>query len=84
VAVYDTGEDMTSGVPVPYIVMEYVDGRSAGPAAGGTGCRNGRWRSSTGWRAGLQPSRQIVHHDIRPGNMFSDCRQHHQDRPGDE
>src|SRR5438067_10645729 len=28
VAVYDTGEDMTAGVPVPYIVMEYVDGRT--------------------------------------------------------
>src|SRR5512142_3556785 len=28
VAVYDTGEDMSTGVPVPYIVMEYVDGRT--------------------------------------------------------
>src|SRR6202007_971417 len=28
VAVYDTGEDLSSGVPVPYIVMEYVDGRT--------------------------------------------------------
>src|ERR1035438_3599985 len=28
VAVYDTGEDMATGVPVPYIVMEYVDGRT--------------------------------------------------------
>ncbi|MEO3874091.1 Stk1 family PASTA domain-containing Ser/Thr kinase [Nonomuraea sp. B12E4] len=28
VAVYDTGEDVTDGVPVPYIVMEYVDGRT--------------------------------------------------------
>ncbi len=28
VAVYDTGEDMTDGTPVPYIVMEYVDGRT--------------------------------------------------------
>lgn len=26
VAVHDTGEDMTDGRPVPYIVMEYVDG----------------------------------------------------------
>src|ERR1700727_1470276 len=26
VAVYDTGEDMATGVPVPYIVMEIVDG----------------------------------------------------------
>ncbi|MEV7012985.1 Stk1 family PASTA domain-containing Ser/Thr kinase [Streptosporangium sp. NPDC051022] len=28
VAVYDTGEDVTDGAPVPYIVMEYVDGRT--------------------------------------------------------
>jgi serine/threonine protein kinase len=28
VAVYDTGEDMFGQVPVPYIVMEYVDGRT--------------------------------------------------------
>ncbi|AQZ67700.1 serine/threonine protein kinase [[Actinomadura] parvosata subsp. kistnae] len=28
VAVYDTGEDVTDGTPVPYIVMEYVDGRT--------------------------------------------------------
>src|SRR4030081_2644954 len=28
VAVYDTGEDMATGVPVPYIVMEFVDGRT--------------------------------------------------------
>ena len=28
VAVYDTGESVLDGVPVPYIVMEYVDGRT--------------------------------------------------------
>jgi serine/threonine protein kinase len=28
VAVYDTGESQLDGVPVPYIVMEYVDGRT--------------------------------------------------------
>ncbi|MET8158709.1 Stk1 family PASTA domain-containing Ser/Thr kinase [Sphaerisporangium sp. NPDC005289] len=28
VAVYDTGEDMTDATPVPYIVMEFVDGRT--------------------------------------------------------
>src|SRR6201992_331152 len=28
VAVYDTGEDTSTGVPVPYIVMEFVDGRT--------------------------------------------------------
>ncbi len=28
IAVYDTGEDMMDGTPVPYIVMEFVDGRT--------------------------------------------------------
>src|SRR5690625_7924714 len=28
IAVYDTGEDMVDGVSIPYIVMEYVDGRT--------------------------------------------------------
>ena len=28
IAVYDTGEDMVDGVSLPYIVMEYVDGRT--------------------------------------------------------
>ncbi len=28
IAVYDTGEDMIDGLPIPYIVMEYVDGRT--------------------------------------------------------
>src|ERR1700734_1745361 len=28
VAVYDTGEDMMNGTPVPYIVMEFVEGRT--------------------------------------------------------
>ncbi|GAB1819691.1 Stk1 family PASTA domain-containing Ser/Thr kinase [Herbidospora sp. RD11066] len=28
IAVYDTGEDMMDGTPTPYIVMEYVDGRT--------------------------------------------------------
>ncbi|MEU7001505.1 Stk1 family PASTA domain-containing Ser/Thr kinase [Nonomuraea sp. NPDC046570] len=28
VAVYDTGEDVSEGAPVPYIVMEFVDGRT--------------------------------------------------------
>jgi hypothetical protein len=28
VAVYDTGANMATGVPVPYIVMEYLDGRT--------------------------------------------------------
>src|SRR5271169_5574363 len=28
VAVYDTGEDMSTGTPIPYMVMEWVDGKT--------------------------------------------------------
>jgi beta-lactam-binding protein with PASTA domain/tRNA A-37 threonylcarbamoyl transferase component Bud32 len=28
IAVYDTGEDVIGGTPIPYIVMEYVDGQT--------------------------------------------------------
>ena len=74
VAVYDTGEDMTSGVPVPYFVMEYVDGRTV--------------RYLMEERHRLLPERSleiidgvlraldyshqagIVHRDIKPGNVM--------------
>ena len=61
VAVYDTGETQTEYGPLPYIVMEYVDGRTLrdivktrGPAA--RAARHGdhgrrlapRWTSATG------------------------------------
>jgi hypothetical protein len=47
VAVYDTGEDRTGEVPVPYIVMEYADGRTLADLLGEAGgcCQAGRWRS---------------------------------------
>src|SRR5690348_12708756 len=37
IAVYDTGEDVTGGVPVPYIVMEYADGRTLADLLGAGG-----------------------------------------------
>jgi eukaryotic-like serine/threonine-protein kinase len=47
IAVYDTGEDVTGRVPVPYIVMEYADGRTLAElrGAGGRLLPAGRWRS---------------------------------------
>ncbi len=49
VAVYDTGEDMAGPVPVPYIVMEYVDGRTLRDLLRTTAgcCRSGPRRSPT-------------------------------------
>jgi eukaryotic-like serine/threonine-protein kinase len=74
VAVYDTGEDMTSGVPVPYIVMEYVDGRTVRDLLQ-EGHRLLPERSLEiidGVLRALEYSHQagIVHRDIKPGNVM--------------
>ena len=73
-AVYDTGEDMTSGVPVPYIVMEYVDGRTVRDLLQ-EGHRLLPERSLEiidGVLRALDYSHQagIVHRDIKPGNVM--------------
>ena len=59
VAVYDTGEDYIDGIAVPYIVMEYVDGRTLRDllktrAAAAAGARAGDHRRGAAG-AGLQP-----------------------------
>ena len=74
VAVYDTGEDMTSGVPVPYIVMEYVDGRTVRDLLQ-EGHRLLPERSLEiidGVLRALDYSHRagIVHRDIKPGNVM--------------
>jgi eukaryotic-like serine/threonine-protein kinase len=74
VAVYDTGEDMASGLPVPYIVMEYVDGRTVRDLLQ-DGHRLLPERSLEiidGVLRALDYSHQagIVHRDIKPGNVM--------------
>src|SRR5512142_2694648 len=74
VAVYDTGEDMATGVPVPYIVMEYVDG-CTGRDLLQEGHRLLPERSLEiidGVLRALDYSHQagIVHRDIKPGNVM--------------
>jgi serine/threonine protein kinase len=74
VAVYDTGEDMATGVPVPYIVMEYVDGRTVRDLLQ-DGHRLLPERSLEiidGVLRALDYSHQagIVHRDIKPGNVM--------------
>ncbi|MGH8888214.1 MAG: protein kinase domain-containing protein, partial [Acidothermaceae bacterium] len=74
VAVYDTGESILDGVPVPYIVMEYVDGRTL--------------RDVLKTERHIMPTRAleitasvlsaldyshrngIIHRDIKPGNVM--------------
>jgi serine/threonine-protein kinase len=74
VAVYDTGEDMMGHTPVPYIVMEYVDGRTLRDLL-----RDDRrllperaLEITDGVLRALDYSHRngIVHRDIKPGNVM--------------
>ena len=74
VAVYDTGEDMLGPTPVPYIVMEYVDGRTLRDLL-----REDRrllperaMEITDGVLRALDYSHRngIVHRDIKPGNVM--------------
>jgi serine/threonine-protein kinase len=74
VAVYDTGEDMATGFAVPYIVMEFVDGRTVRDLLQ-EGHRLLPERSLEiidGVLRALDYSHQagIVHRDIKPGNVM--------------
>ncbi len=74
VAVYDTGEDMASGIPVPYIVMEYVDGRTVRDLlqADHRLLPERALEIIDGVLGALDYSHQsgIVHRDIKPGNVM--------------
>jgi eukaryotic-like serine/threonine-protein kinase len=74
VAVYDTGEDLSTGVPVPYIVMEYVDGRTVRDLLieGHRLLPERALEIVTGVLRALEYSHQagIVHRDIKPGNVM--------------
>ena len=74
VAVYDTGEDMTGPAHVPYIVMEYVDGRTLRELL-----RDDRrllperaLEITDGVLRALDYSHRngIIHRDIKPGNVM--------------
>ncbi len=74
VAVYDTGEDMMGNTPVPYIVMEFVDGRTLRDLL-----RDDRrllperaLEITDGVLRALVYSHRngIVHRDIKPGNVM--------------
>jgi serine/threonine protein kinase len=74
VAVYDTGEDTVGGSHIPYIVMEYVDGRTLRDLL-----RDDRrllpertLEITDGVLRALEYSHRsgIVHRDIKPGNVM--------------
>jgi serine/threonine-protein kinase len=74
VAVYDTGEDMSTGSPIPYIVMEYVDGRTVRDLLieGHRLLPERSLEIVSGVLRALEYSHQagIVHRDIKPGNVM--------------
>jgi eukaryotic-like serine/threonine-protein kinase len=74
VSVYDTGEDEYAGNPVPYIVMEYVEGSTLRELLG-SGSKLVPERALEivdGVLAALAYSHQqgIVHRDIKPANVM--------------
>jgi serine/threonine-protein kinase len=74
VAVYDTGEDNSTGTPIPYIVMEYVDGRTVRDLLieGHRLLPERTLEIVSGVLRALEYSHQagIVHRDIKPGNVM--------------
>jgi eukaryotic-like serine/threonine-protein kinase len=74
VAVYDTGEDLSTGVPVPFIVMEFVDGRTVRDLLieGHRLLPERTLEIVSGVLRALEYSHQagIVHRDIKPGNVM--------------
>jgi len=74
VAVYDTGEDGAAGLPVPYIVMEYVDGRTVRDLlqADHRLLPERALEIIDGVLGALDYSHEsgIVHRDIKPGNVM--------------
>ncbi len=74
VAVYDTGEHMVNGASLPYIVMEYVEGRTLAELARGDQPPTAEHalRLTSGVLEALAHAHGcgIVHRDIKPANVM--------------
>ncbi|MFI1830170.1 protein kinase [Streptomyces sp. NPDC020412] len=78
VSVYDTGEDVLGGAPMPYIVMEYVEGQPLGSVlqtdvqAHGAMPADRALKVTADVLAALETSHEVglVHRDIKPGNVM--------------
>ncbi|WP_371670237.1 protein kinase [Streptomyces sp. NBC_00289] len=78
VSVFDTGEDDLGGATMPYIVMEYVEGRPLGSVLDEDVRRHGAMPADKALKitadvlAALEISHEmgLVHRDIKPGNVM--------------
>ncbi|MGK5533183.1 protein kinase domain-containing protein [Streptomyces sp. URMC 129] len=78
VSVFDTGEDRVDNAPVPYIVMEYVEGKPLRTELDEDVARHGAMPADKALRvtcdvlAALEISHEagLVHRDIKPGNVM--------------
>ncbi|KLL10767.1 serine/threonine protein kinase [Protofrankia sp. BMG5.30] len=74
VSVYDTGEDLINGTTVPYIVMEYVEGRTLRDVLQQEGRFSERraMEITSDVCAALDYSHRmgIIHRDIKPANVM--------------
>src|SRR5262249_9445762 len=74
VAIYDTGEEMAGATPVPYIVMEFVEGRTLSDLLRDEGRLLPEWAAeiTDGVLRALDYSHRngIVHRDIKPANVM--------------
>ncbi len=74
VAVYDTGEDVLDGVSIPYIVMEYVEGRTLRDVLreGGRIMPERAMEITADVLDALEYSHRagIIHRDIKPANVM--------------
>ncbi|MEV0125076.1 protein kinase [Streptomyces sp. NPDC050703] len=78
VSVFDTGEDELDGTTMPYIVMEYVEGRPLGSVLDAAVRQQGAMPTDQALKitadvlAALEISHEmgLVHRDIKPGNVM--------------
>jgi eukaryotic-like serine/threonine-protein kinase len=74
VSVYDTGEDLVGGIQVPYIVMEYIEGRTLREVISQEGPFHERraLEITSDVCAALDYSHRmgIIHRDIKPANVM--------------
>jgi serine/threonine protein kinase len=78
VSVFDSGEDTIDGQVVPYIVMEYVEGRTLGAVLAADVAQHGAMPADKALKitgdvlSALSASHEmgLVHRDIKPGNVM--------------